>query len=39
MKFDPARFAKKPRRGTFVPFSGGPRRCLGQHYARMSYVL
>jgi len=36
--FDPSRFAKKPRPGTFKPFSGGARSCLGQHYAEVVYT-
>ncbi|WP_434391243.1 cytochrome P450 [Melittangium boletus] len=44
-RFDPERFGAErtePRRpGTFVPFGGGPRICLGQHFAmvEMSVVL
>jgi len=38
-KFDPSRFAKKPRAGTFKPFSGGARSCLGQHYAELVYTF
>ena len=37
--FRPDRFlSKKPKEGTFVPFSGGRRSCLGQHYARLVFV-
>ena len=38
-RFDPSRFAKKPRAGTFKPFSGGARSCLGQHYAELVYTF
>lgn len=31
--FDPDRFEVTPRKMTWIPFGGGPRKCLGSHYA------
>ena len=40
MDFDPEKhFSSPPRRGSFLPFSDGPRSCLGQHYAGMAFVV
>jgi len=41
LKFDPQRFEEKPKPGTFIPFGGGPRICVGQHFAmvEMSVML
>ena len=33
MSFNPDRFLKKPTRGTFIPFSDGPRNCAGRNFA------
>ncbi|KAE8154168.1 cytochrome P450 [Aspergillus avenaceus] len=40
-KFDPDRWASKRVTWEFVPFSGGPRTCIGQQFAliKTSYVL
>lgn len=37
--FRPERFEAKIRPGTWLPFSGGERRCLGQHYARITFAV
>jgi len=37
--FRPERFAEPVTRGSWMPFSDGPRRCLGQHYARVVFKL
>eukprot|EP00658_Telonema_sp_P-2_P041351 TRINITY_DN29574_c0_g1_i1.p1 TRINITY_DN29574_c0_g1~~TRINITY_DN29574_c0_g1_i1.p1 ORF type:complete len:467 (-),score=107.04 TRINITY_DN29574_c0_g1_i1:99-1499(-) len=38
--FDPElHFSSPPKRGTFLPFSDGPRSCLGQHYAGMAFCV
>ena len=31
--FDPARFAREPVKGSFVPFASGPRQCIGNYLA------
>ena len=41
--FDPARFAKEEVKlrtpFTFLPFGGGPRVCIGQHYAMLQILM
>jgi cytochrome P450 len=37
--FNPERFDEPYRRCSWMPFSDGPRRCLGQHYARMLFKI
>merc|ERR1712151_176636 len=38
-KFQPERFEQKIKDGTFVPFSDGPRSCIGQHFARYEFIV
>merc|ERR1712178_231343 len=38
-KFAPERFEKDFTPGTFVPFSDGPRSCIGQHFARFEFLV
>jgi len=38
-KFIPERFDGKIKDGTFVPFSDGPRSCIGQHFARYEFLV
>merc|ERR1719221_1122749 len=38
-KFIPERFDGKIKAGTFVPFSDGPRSCIGQHFARLEFLV
>jgi len=38
-KFKPERFLKPVKPGTFVPFSDGPRSCIGQHFARFEFLV
>lgn len=38
-KFMPERFLKPIREGTFVPFSDGPRSCIGQSFARFEFLV
>jgi len=37
--FDPARFAKEPPRGAWLPFGAGPRMCIGNGFAMMEAEL
>lgn len=37
--FIPERFQAKIKDGTFVPFSDGPRSCIGQHFARYEFLV
>lgn len=37
--FFPKRFMQNFQRCSWMPFSDGPRRCLGQHYARMIFKV
>lgn len=38
-KFMPERFLSPIKDGTFVPFSDGPRSCIGQHFARFEFLV
>ncbi len=39
-RFDPTRFlGQRPAPGTWYPFGGGQRRCLGEHFARFELRL
>jgi len=38
-KFQPERFLSAPKDGTFVPFSDGPRSCIGQHFAKFEFLV
>ncbi len=39
--FDPARFAAGEKHApyTFIPFGGGPRNCVGAHFAQVEAVV
>jgi cytochrome P450 len=37
--FDPGRFAREPVRGSYLPFGGGPRMCIGNGFASMEAEL
>jgi cytochrome P450 len=37
--FDPQRFEKPVIAGSFVPFSGGARECIGKHFAELETVV
>lgn len=41
LRFDPQRWIDTPRpaRFTYLPFGGGPRVCIGNHFARMEAIL
>jgi len=38
-KFMPERFLSPIKDGTFVPFSDGPRSCIGQHFAKYEFLV
>ncbi len=38
-QFDPARFSNSVDEDVFIPFSLGPRRCIGEHYAFLEMQL
>eukprot|EP00397_Hematodinium_sp_SG-2012_P016664 GEMP01017011.1.p1 GENE.GEMP01017011.1~~GEMP01017011.1.p1 ORF type:complete len:527 (+),score=128.45 GEMP01017011.1:37-1581(+) len=38
-EFNPDRWKKKHVPFSFMPFSAGARRCLGQHYARLLFLI
>jgi cytochrome P450 len=38
-KFMPERMLKTPVAGTFIPFSEGPRSCMGKYFARMEFLV
>ena len=37
--FQPERFASDPPDGAYIPFSLGPRRCIGEHFAYLEMQL
>lgn len=37
--FNPDRFDKEQDRYVYLPFGGGPRKCLGEHFAMMEMIL
>ncbi|KAL3678628.1 hypothetical protein R1sor_021584 [Riccia sorocarpa] len=39
LKFDPSRWETPPALYTFVPFGGGPHRCLGMEFAKMEMLV
>lgn len=38
-EFIPERFLKAEKPGTFIPFSDGPRSCMGKYFARMEFLV
>merc|ERR1712173_333764 len=38
-KFMPERFLKPEKPGTFIPFSEGPRSCMGKYFARLEFLV
>lgn len=38
-EFRPERWETKIEPGSWLPFSDGPRQCLGQHYARIFFCV
>jgi len=38
-EFEPDRWSQEYPPNCFMPFSAGPRRCLGQHYARLFFKI
>jgi cytochrome P450 len=38
-QFDPSRWEKPTIPGSYIPFSGGPRECIGKHFAELESVV